>query len=88
MRTNTSAGLKASLQECFYTWILWKRGITGKGVTIAALEVTNLAHPSDWQVYPGCKNPGQNGAEIKAALDVEWASAAAPDANIELAACR
>jgi Pro-kumamolisin, activation domain/Subtilase family len=84
---------------------LWKRGITGKGVTIAAVEVTNLAHPSDWhafrnvfglnqftegnfkQVYPECKNPGQNGAEIEAALDVEWASAAAPDANIELAAC-
>jgi hypothetical protein len=84
---------------------LWKRGITGKGVTIAAVEVTNLAHPGDWnafrnvfgldqftegnfkQVYPGCKNPGQNGAEIEAALDVEWASAAAPDANIELAAC-
>jgi hypothetical protein len=84
---------------------LWKRGITGKGVTIAAVEVTNLAHPSDWhafrnvfglnqftegnfkQVYPGCKDPGQNGAEIEAALDVEWASAAAPDASIELAAC-
>jgi Pro-kumamolisin, activation domain len=84
---------------------LWKRGITGKGVTIAAVEVTNLAHPDDWkdfrsvfglnqftegnfkQVYPGCTNPGQNGAEAEAALDVEWASAAAPDASVELAAC-
>jgi hypothetical protein len=84
---------------------LWKRGITGQGVTIAAVEVTNLAHPDDWQsfrsafglhqfkhgnfkqVYPGCTNPGQNGAEVEAALDVEWASAAAPDANVELAAC-
>jgi subtilase family serine protease len=84
---------------------LWNQGFTGKGVTIATVEDTNLAHPSDWstfrktfgldafkqgnfrQIYPGCKNPGQNGDEIEAALDVEWASAAAPDANVELFAC-
>jgi subtilase family serine protease len=84
---------------------LWNEGFTGKGVTIATVEDTNLAHPSDWstfrktfgltgfkegnfkQVYPGCANPGQNGDEIEAALDVEWASAAAPDANIVLFAC-
>jgi len=39
------------------------------------------------QIYPNCENPGQNGDEIEAALDVEWASVAAPDANIELSAC-
>jgi subtilase family serine protease len=84
---------------------LWQRGFTGKGVTIALVEDTNLLNPSDWtkfrktfgldtfqqgnfkQIYPGCKNPGQNGDEVEAALDVEWASAAAPDANIELSAC-
>jgi subtilase family serine protease len=84
---------------------LWKRGFTGKGVTIALVEDSNLAHASDWsdfrdtfdlkgfkdgnfkQIYPNCKNPGQNGDEIEAALDVEWASVAAPDANIELSAC-
>jgi subtilase family serine protease len=84
---------------------LWNQGVTGKGVTIATVEDTNLAHPRDWstfrktfgltgfkdatfkQVYPGCPNPGQNGDEIEAALDVEWASAAAPDANIVLFAC-
>ncbi|HEY4772156.1 MAG TPA: protease pro-enzyme activation domain-containing protein [Steroidobacteraceae bacterium] len=84
---------------------LWREGFTGKGVTIAAVEDSNLLHPSDWQVfrqtfgldqfthgnfrqiYPGCKNPGQNGDETEAALDVEWSSAAAPDANIELSAC-
>ena len=84
---------------------LWNQGVTGKGVTIAAVEDTNLANPGDWstfrktfgltgfkggtfkQVYPGCPNPGQNGDEIEAALDVEWASAAAPDANIVLSAC-
>lgn len=84
---------------------LWKQGFTGKGVTIAAVEDSNLKHPSDWQtfratfgldqfthasfrqIYPGCTNPGQNGDETEAALDVEWASAAAPDATIELSAC-
>ncbi|HMD33149.1 MAG TPA: S53 family peptidase, partial [Candidatus Acidoferrales bacterium] len=84
---------------------LWNQGFTGKGVTIATVEDTNLANPSDWatfrqtfgltgfthatfkQVYPRCQNPGANGDEIEAALDVEWASAAAPDANIVLSAC-
>jgi len=84
---------------------LWESGFTGEGVTIAAVEDSNLLHPSDWhtfrrtfgldkfkhgtfqQIYPGCTNPGQNGDETEAALDVEWSSAAAPDANIELSAC-
>ncbi len=39
------------------------------------------------QVYPNCPNPGQNSDEDEAALDVEWSSAAAPDANIVLSAC-
>jgi subtilase family serine protease len=84
---------------------LWQQGYTGKGVTIAAVEDSNLLHPRDWQdfrtsfgldkftrgtfrqIYPGCANPGQNGDETEAALDVEWSSAAAPDAQIELSAC-
>jgi subtilase family serine protease len=84
---------------------LWNQGFTGKGVTIAVVEDSNLLHPSDWytfrktfgltgftqgnfsEVYPNCHNPGQNGDEIEAALDVEWSSASAPDANIVLAAC-
>jgi hypothetical protein len=84
---------------------LWQSGFTGKGVRIAVVEDSNLAHPEDWssfrntfdlskfaegsfkQIYPNCQNPGQNGDEIEAALDVEWSSAAAPDADIELSAC-
>jgi Pro-kumamolisin, activation domain len=84
---------------------LWNQGFTGKGVTIALVEDSNLANPKDWstfrktfglsgftqgnfkQVYPNCPNPGQNGDEIESAVDVEWSSAAAPDANIVLAAC-
>jgi subtilase family serine protease len=36
---------------------------------------------------PGCTDPGMNGAEGEAALDSEWAGAAAPDADVELASC-
>jgi subtilase family serine protease len=84
---------------------LWSAGYTGKGITIAAVEDSNLSHIDDWltfrktfglerfthgsfeQIYPGCAYPGQNGDETEAALDVEWASAAAPDAHVQLAAC-
>jgi subtilase family serine protease len=44
------------------------------------------------QVHPtgshACTNPGVNGAEGEAILDAEWATAAAPNAAIELASCR
>jgi subtilase family serine protease len=45
------------------------------------------------QVHPTgantCTNPGVvGGVETEAELDVEWASAAAPDATIELASCK
>lgn len=41
------------------------------------------------QVHPGsnCTNPGTNGNDGEAILDAEWASAAAPNAAIELASC-
>ena len=45
------------------------------------------------QVHPAagkggaCQDPGISGAEMEAALDVEWASAAAPDATLVLASC-
>jgi hypothetical protein len=40
------------------------------------------------QVHPGgCADPGTNGNDIEAALDVEVASAIAPNANIELISC-
>jgi len=41
------------------------------------------------QVHPGtgCEDPGINGDDVEAALDVEWSSAAAPNAAIELASC-
>ncbi len=40
--------------------------------------------------HPDCTDPGvsKNGDDVEAALDVEWSSAAAPDATIVLASCR
>lgn len=41
------------------------------------------------QIHPGkgCGDPGRNADEGEAALDAEWAGAAAPDAHVELASC-
>lgn len=45
------------------------------------------------QVHPApgsagnCNDPGVNGDDAEAAIDVEWATAAAPSAKIELASC-
>jgi hypothetical protein len=39
------------------------------------------------QVHPNCTDPGVNLYDREAALDAEWASAAAPSAKIELASC-
>ncbi len=42
----------------------------------------SVVHPG-----PGCTDPGVNGDDGEAAIDVEWASAAAPAATIVLASC-
>jgi subtilase family serine protease len=45
-------------------------------------------HPAPPSGATNCANPGVvSGDEAEAALDAEWASAAAPDAQIELASC-
>ena len=52
------------------------------------------SHGSLTQVHPApgkgsaCLDPGINGADAEAAIDVEWASAAAPDAAIVVASCQ
>ncbi len=45
-----------------------------------------VVHPAS-AAPNNCVNPGINGAEGEAALDAEWASAAAPNAVIELISC-
>lgn len=44
-------------------------------------------HPAPGTGGPACADPGINNDDIEAALDVEWASAAAPDATIVMASC-
>ena len=44
-------------------------------------------HPAPPSGGSNCNDPGVNGDDIEAILDAEWASAAAPSANIELASC-
>lgn len=44
-------------------------------------------HPAPPTGVTNCSDPGVNGAEDEAILDAEYASAAAPDAHIILAAC-
>jgi subtilase family serine protease len=55
-------------------------------------SVFNLARFSAGSLtiqHPDCSDPGvnKNGDDVEAALDVEWSSAAAPDAAIVLASC-
>jgi subtilase family serine protease len=44
-------------------------------------------HPAPGSGGPTCTDPGVNGADGEAAIDVQWASAAAPNAAIVLASC-
>ena len=57
-----------------------------------AFGLTKYTHGSLKQLNPAgknaCANPGVNGADVEAALDVEWSTAAAPDATIVNAACK
>jgi subtilase family serine protease len=54
------------------------------GYTGASL---GIEHPEPTSGTPNCNDPGINGDNVEASLDVEWASAAAPDARIILASC-
>ena len=53
------------------------------------LSSSSYPYASFMQVHPGpgCIDPGINGADGEAALDVEWATAAAPNATMLLASC-
>lgn len=57
------------------------------------IPVTKYTKAKLTQVHPAstgtnnCTNPGINGDDIEASLDAEWASAAAPNAAIELISC-
>ncbi|MGB2604827.1 MAG: S53 family peptidase [Candidatus Sulfotelmatobacter sp.] len=97
----------ADLQKVYNVGPLLTAGITGKGMTVVAVEDTN-SFGTDWATYQtkfglktyggtlttvhpdkngNCTNPGTNGDDIEADLDVEMITAIAPAAKVELASC-
>ena len=52
-----------------------------------AAGVFTQVHPALYSGDTSCADPGTNSDEGEAALDAEWAGAAAPDANVVLASC-
>ncbi|MFC4529093.1 VCBS repeat-containing protein [Dyella halodurans] len=52
-----------------------------------ATGVVNYVNPVAFAGDTSCPDPGTNGDEGEAALDTEWAGAAAPDATIVFASC-
>jgi subtilase family serine protease len=65
-------------------WTTFRRVFGLTSYTAGKLQVV---HPAP-KGGSACANPGVNGNDGEAALDVEWASAAAPAATIMLASCR
>ena len=63
-------------------WTAFRSKFGLSGYTSASLKET---HPTSNAA--NCTNPGVQGAAGEASLDVEWASAAAPNAAIVLASC-
>ena len=65
-------------------WTTFRSTFGLSGYTGASL---GIEHPEPTSGTNNCNDPGINGDNVEAALDVEWASAAAPDARIILASC-
>ncbi|HEX4506460.1 MAG TPA: protease pro-enzyme activation domain-containing protein, partial [Alphaproteobacteria bacterium] len=65
-------------------WTTFRKAFGLDAYTAGNLQIVHPA-PSGGSA---CGNPGINGDDGEAVLDVEWASAAAPAATIELASCR
>ena len=69
-----------------YTTADWNtfRSVMGLASAYPAGSLAQVHPPSNTN---NCTDPGYNSDDIEATLDVEWASAAAPSASIELASC-
>jgi subtilase family serine protease len=57
------------------------------GLNVYTSGSLTTVHPTPSSGVNNCRAPGVNGDDGEAILDAEWASAAAPDAAIVLAAC-
>ena len=64
-------------------WTTFRSVLGLSGYTLGSLA---QVHPASSPTN-NCTNPGANGDDDEATLDVEWASAGAPSAAIELASC-
>jgi subtilase family serine protease len=65
-------------------WNIFRRVFGLSGYTAGSLSTINPAPPHGTS---NCADPGANPDDVEATLDAEWASAAAPDARIEVVTC-
>jgi subtilase family serine protease len=65
-------------------WYTFRRVLGLSSYTAGSLSTINPAPPHGTS---NCSDPGANGDDVEATLDAEWASAAAPDAKIEVVTC-
>ncbi len=65
----------------------WQRFRAVFGLSTYASGALESIHPNSPTSHNDCVDPGVNSRDGEAELDAEWASAAAPDATIEVASC-
>ncbi len=65
----------------------WTTFRTTFGLSQYASGSLNTVHPAPVSGTSNCSDPGVNSDDSEAILDAEWATAAAPGATIEVAAC-
>jgi subtilase family serine protease len=70
-----------------YTAADWTTFRSTFGLSVYTFGSFTTVHPNTASSHGNCTDPGVNGDDFEAILDAEWASAAAPNAAIELASC-
>ncbi len=70
-----------------YSTADWTTFRTTFGLSRFASGTLTTVHPAPATGKNNCTNPGVNGDSVETAIDAEYASAAAPNATIEVATC-
>ncbi len=65
-------------------WTTFRTKLGLSGYTSGALETIHPAPPTG---HSNCSDPGVTDDDVETTSDAEWASASAPDATIQVAAC-
>src|SRR6202034_468444 len=65
-------------------WYTFRKALGLGSYTSGSFKTINPPPPSGTN---NCTDPGANGDDVEATLDAEWASAAAPNAAIQLVSC-